>query len=71
MSARILAFKSPKEIHGQNGIYPLSSSGAINVEVPPKLAQQIADAAIWEGKTPQQFVLAFLQAAFPERAGSA
>ena len=71
MTARIIPFTivSSTQLIAVNLERP--HRGAINVEVPARLAQQIADAAMWEGNTPQQFVVAFLQAAFPDRTGAA
>ena len=70
MAAKTIPFTivAPSQLIAANLDRP--HRGAINVEVPALLAQQIADAAIWEGKTPQQFVVGFLQAAFPERSGA-
>ena len=69
MSAAIIPFNAA--LKRSNGIPKPSQNSACSIELPSRLAQKIAEAALWEGKTAEQFVLAMLQAAFPDQAGAA
>ena len=70
MSGNVLPFRSiqPSQIPSTSS---LDIGGAITVEVPEQLARRIANNAMWALKTPEQFVLAMLEAAFPEKTGAA
>lgn len=69
MSAAIIPFNGlQKRAHG---IIKPTTNSACSIEIPNRLAQKIADAAMWEGKTTEQFVLSMLNAVFPEQAGAA
>lgn len=71
MSARILPFKAAPPTAISARLKALERSGPVLVEIPTRLAQRIADAAIWGPKTPEQFVIDLLQAEFPEKTGAA
>ena len=45
--------------------------GSLEVHVPEGLAMRVANAAMWSEKSPQQFILDMLHAAFPDGKGAA
>ena len=45
--------------------------GALEVQVPDGLAKRVTDAALWAGKSPDQFIIDMLNAAFPQGEGAA
>ena len=69
MSAAIIPFNAAQK--RSNGMLKAATTSACSIELPSRLAQKIAEAAIWEGNTAEQFVLAMLNAAFPDQAGAA
>lgn len=71
MSARILKFKAAPPSPISTRMESFAKGHPVVVEIPVHLALRISDAAIWEQKTAEQFVLAMLEAAFPEKTGAA
>ena len=71
MQARILTFKAAPPTPISTRLKSLENSGPTVIEIPASLAQRISDAAIWERKTAEQFVLVMLEAAFPKKTGAA
>ena len=69
-SASILPFNR-RPLHPLNVASCPATPGALKVEIPDALAKRISDAAIWERRTVPEFVLAMLNAAFPDQAGAA
>lgn len=69
MSAQIIQFQKPTPC-ALRCLVPQHASG-FKVEVPASLASRISDAAIWEQKTAEQFVLAMLEAVFPSTGDAA
>ena len=71
MTAQILSLNGAHRGATTKAGQSLTASASLNVEIPHPLAQRIANDARWAGKTPEQFVLDFLQAAYPVHTGAA
>ena len=71
MSARILSFMVGAPTIPPTHTAILPSNGPIRIEVPSELTKRVTDAALWAGKSPEQFILDMLHAAFPDGGGAA
>jgi len=45
--------------------------GTLDVQLPERLARDVTDAALWAGKSPSQFVIDVISAAFSDGKGVA
>ena len=69
MSTEIIPLNG-MQMRGHDNCKPAKSSPC-PIEISAAVSQRIADAAIWEGRTVTEFVLAMLNAAFPDQTGGA